>query len=200
MKDGKFTLKSDVWAFGVVLYEMLTLGQQPYAGLANSQVFSYVCVQKRVMARPKNCPNIFYTMMRACWMFESRDRPCFWQIVEYLRDQTNKKFHDLSFVYNDTSLKKTEDDYDFDRDWPADVGTNENSVNGENEEKKAKPASNINLDEDDKVSEGKFKVQLDDTMGMNDSYTEHQHNQHNHDHDQYSNDSCSVSSILFSCN
>jgi insulin receptor len=39
LKDGKFTMKSDVWSYGIVLYEMLTLGQQPYAGLGNDQGF-----------------------------------------------------------------------------------------------------------------------------------------------------------------
>lgn len=38
LKDGKFSLKSDVWAYGIVLYEMMTLAQQPYQGLANDEV------------------------------------------------------------------------------------------------------------------------------------------------------------------
>lgn len=97
---------------------MLTLGQQPYAGLANSQVFKYVCLQKKVMGSPKNCPKLWYNMMRACWIYEEKDRPCFWQIVEYLRDVTDKTFHRDSFVFNETKLKKDEEAYNFDRDWP----------------------------------------------------------------------------------
>ena len=59
LKDGRFTTKSDVWSFGIVCYEMLTLGQQPYAGLGNDQVFKYVSVQRRVMTPPLDCPEFW---------------------------------------------------------------------------------------------------------------------------------------------
>uniref|UniRef100_A0A914DG32 receptor protein-tyrosine kinase n=1 Tax=Acrobeloides nanus TaxID=290746 RepID=A0A914DG32_9BILA len=63
LKDGKFTMKSDVWSYGVVLYEMLTLGQQPYAGLGNDQVFNYIGVQRRVLLRPTDCPDFWFVRM-----------------------------------------------------------------------------------------------------------------------------------------
>lgn len=73
LKDGKFTMKSDVWSYGIVLYEMLTLGQQPYAGLGNDQVFNYIGVQRRVLLRPTGCPD-FWCVTRCryphCRMFQ----------------------------------------------------------------------------------------------------------------------------------
>ena len=69
LKDGKFTMKSDVWSFGIVMYEMLTLGQQPYAGLRNDQVFNYIGVQRHVMRKPTECPIFWYKLMRCCWRY-----------------------------------------------------------------------------------------------------------------------------------
>lgn len=57
LKDGKFTMKSDIWSYGIVLYEMLTLGQQPYVGLGNDAVFNYIGVKRRTLAKPKECPS-----------------------------------------------------------------------------------------------------------------------------------------------
>ncbi|KAI6176444.1 hypothetical protein M3Y97_00798800 [Aphelenchoides bicaudatus] len=70
------------------------------------------------MVKPKNCPNTWYNMMRACWMYDARDRPCFWQIVDYLRDVTNDDFQKKSFVCNEMSEKRPEPPYAFDRQWP----------------------------------------------------------------------------------
>lgn len=60
LKDGKFSMYSDVWSYGIVLYEMLTLGQQPYAGLSNEQVFNFISTQRRVMPRPTDCPDYWF--------------------------------------------------------------------------------------------------------------------------------------------
>lgn len=53
--DGVFTCQSDVWAFGVLIWEILTLGQQPYPARSNLEVLHYVRNGGR-LGRPSNCP------------------------------------------------------------------------------------------------------------------------------------------------
>lgn len=55
LRDGVFTTYSDIWSYGVVLWEMITLGSQPYQGLSNEYVFKYV-VGGGLMKEPQNCP------------------------------------------------------------------------------------------------------------------------------------------------
>lgn len=54
--DGVFTTQSDVWAFGVLCWEILTLGQQPYAVRNNFEVLTYVKEGGR-LEQPDNCPD-----------------------------------------------------------------------------------------------------------------------------------------------
>ena len=82
----KFTVKSDVWSFGVVLYEIVTYGRSPYPGLTNHQVLELVQQGYR-MPRPMNCPEKLYDIMFNCWKEEPECRPTFetleWQLEEY---------------------------------------------------------------------------------------------------------------------
>uniref|UniRef100_A0A0R3S0M2 receptor protein-tyrosine kinase n=1 Tax=Elaeophora elaphi TaxID=1147741 RepID=A0A0R3S0M2_9BILA len=106
LMDGKFTMKSDVWSYGITLYEMLTLAQQPYLGLANESVFDYIGVKKKILARPTGCPDFWYELMKRCWKYDPRDRPTFAHIVGILlrhaEDVTlnfpDDEFREMSFV------------------------------------------------------------------------------------------------------
>lgn len=55
LADGVFTSQSDVWAFGVLLWEIMSLGQQPYPGLSNINVMQHVQNGGR-LDKPSNCP------------------------------------------------------------------------------------------------------------------------------------------------
>lgn len=55
LMDGVFTCQSDVWAFGVLIWEVMTLGQQPYPARTNIEVLHYVRGGGR-LGRPNNCP------------------------------------------------------------------------------------------------------------------------------------------------
>ncbi|GMT18666.1 hypothetical protein PFISCL1PPCAC_9963 [Pristionchus fissidentatus] len=101
LKDGKFSLKSDVWAYGIVLYEMMTLAQQPYQGLANDSVFNYIGVTRRVLERPVDCPDFWYDLMCACWQYQPKERPTFRQIVECLFLRASEDFRNRSWVINE---------------------------------------------------------------------------------------------------
>ncbi|VDK48131.1 unnamed protein product [Anisakis simplex] len=98
LKDGKFTMKSDVWSYGIVLYEMLTLAQQPYSGIGNEEVFNYIGVSRRILTRPTGCPDFWYDLMVQCWKYDPRDRPDFAQIVAKLLPYTDVDFVNASFV------------------------------------------------------------------------------------------------------
>ncbi|KMQ83414.1 proto-oncogene tyrosine-protein kinase ros [Lasius niger] len=75
LKYRKFTSKSDVWAFGVLIWEITSLGEHPYAVKDNSEVLQYVCEGGK-LPKPLNCPSTLYQLMKHCWSAVD-DRPNF---------------------------------------------------------------------------------------------------------------------------
>lgn len=74
-----FTSKSDVWAFGILLWEIVTLGSTPYPGLSAQEVIHAVR-DGRVMVQPAHCRWELYRLMRACWHPDPKERPSFSQL------------------------------------------------------------------------------------------------------------------------
>lgn len=99
LADGVFTADSDVWSYGVVLWEMATLAEQPYQGLANDEVLEFVKTGG-TMQRPKECPEIFWDIMKNCWMWQPKDRPLFTDIVFRLESYVGEDFQLVSFYHS----------------------------------------------------------------------------------------------------
>uniref|UniRef100_A0A4W5NDM4 non-specific protein-tyrosine kinase n=1 Tax=Hucho hucho TaxID=62062 RepID=A0A4W5NDM4_9TELE len=74
--SGKFTIKSDVWSFGILLYEIMTFGGTPYPTMTNYQVVQKLPTGYR-MPNPTNCPKVMYEIMSDCWKENENDRPTF---------------------------------------------------------------------------------------------------------------------------
>ncbi|XP_004074947.1 tyrosine-protein kinase ABL1 isoform X1 [Oryzias latipes] len=72
----KFSIKSDVWAFGVLLWEIATYGMSPYPGIDLTQVYERLEKDYR-MERPEGCPEKVYELMKACWRWNPAERPSF---------------------------------------------------------------------------------------------------------------------------
>jgi fyn-related kinase len=82
----KFTIKSDVWSFGILLAELITRGRIPYAGMTNAEVLGKVETGYR-MEQMKDCPDALYQMMLECWKAVPEGRPTFetlqWQLEDF---------------------------------------------------------------------------------------------------------------------
>ncbi|XP_037082621.1 insulin receptor-like isoform X2 [Pollicipes pollicipes] len=98
LRDGRFTSQSDVWSFGVVLWEMATYAAQPYQGLSNEEVINHVLNRNR-MSRPDNCPERLYDLMYRCWEYRPSDRPTFVDLVEELLQYVADDFRLHSFYH-----------------------------------------------------------------------------------------------------
>uniref|UniRef100_A0A8C0J727 receptor protein-tyrosine kinase n=1 Tax=Chelonoidis abingdonii TaxID=106734 RepID=A0A8C0J727_CHEAB len=79
----RYTTESDVWAYGVVLWEIFSYGMQPYYGMAHEEVIYYVR-DGNVLSCPDNCPLELYNLMRLCWSKLPSDRPSFASIHRIL--------------------------------------------------------------------------------------------------------------------
>lgn len=76
ISHGKFSNKSDVWSFGILLYEIITYGGVPYPAYSNQEVYQQVTIGYR-MPKPPNCPDFLYETMCRCWSAEPAHRPDF---------------------------------------------------------------------------------------------------------------------------
>ncbi|RZF46497.1 hypothetical protein LSTR_LSTR009279 [Laodelphax striatellus] len=97
--DGIFTSLSDVWSYGVVLWEISTLAEQPYQGKSNEEVLTYVLAGNSLQA-PLFCSEVIKPIMVSCWDFKPSKRPSFLQIVDMLEVHTDDVFKMVSFYHS----------------------------------------------------------------------------------------------------
>ncbi|KAG9353990.1 hypothetical protein JZ751_012114 [Albula glossodonta] len=94
--DRIYTHQSDVWSFGVLLWEIFTLGGSPYPGVPVEELFKLLKEGHR-MDRPASCPPELYMMMKDCWNAVPSQRPTFTQLVEDL-DRTLAVTSNLEYL------------------------------------------------------------------------------------------------------
>lgn len=86
-----YTTKSDVWSFGVLLWEIVSLGGTPYCGMTCAELYEKLPQGYR-MEQPKNCDDEVFELMRQCWRDRPYERPPFSQIsVQLSRMQEARK-------------------------------------------------------------------------------------------------------------
>jgi len=80
IRNNEFSTKSDVWSFGVLLWECLT-GELPYHGFDQMQVAFGVATNKYTLPIPSTCPDEFAQLMKNCWKLYPRERPTFAELL-----------------------------------------------------------------------------------------------------------------------
>ncbi|XP_062504978.1 fibroblast growth factor receptor 4-like [Corticium candelabrum] len=80
-----YTEASDVWLFGIVLWEIATLGGSPYLSIPISRLYDLLVGGYR-MSWPVNCPRNLHSLIIRCWKAEASERPTFVALVTLLSD------------------------------------------------------------------------------------------------------------------
>ncbi|KAL7669314.1 hypothetical protein ACOME3_009976 [Neoechinorhynchus agilis] len=79
---GRFTSKSDVWSYGVTLWEMFSFGKHPYGEFNGPEVLQFIRSNRR-LNRPQACPLSTYRLMLCCWQIDENKRPTFAEISKH---------------------------------------------------------------------------------------------------------------------
>lgn len=83
LRHGLFTSKSDVWSFGILLWEIYTYGRNPYPRIPLADVTA--CVEHGYQnEQPEECPASIYAIMKSCWHLDAAKRPSFSTLREQL--------------------------------------------------------------------------------------------------------------------
>ncbi|XP_042307985.1 tyrosine-protein kinase Mer isoform X2 [Sceloporus undulatus] len=106
LADRVYTTKSDVWAFGVTMWEIATRGMTPYPGVQNHEIYDYLLHGHR-LKQPEDCLDELYEIMYSCWRANPVDRPTFSELKLHL-EKLSETLPDLnepdSIIYINTSL------------------------------------------------------------------------------------------------
>lgn len=109
--DRVYTAQSDVWSYGILLWEIMTLGGTPYPSVPIEKLFQLLRSGYR-MGKPPSCSLEVYTIMTNCWKQSPYQRPTFTEIVEdldcILTSVTDQEYLDLSIPVLDTPPSSSE--------------------------------------------------------------------------------------------
>ncbi|XP_041634723.1 non-receptor tyrosine-protein kinase TNK1 [Cheilinus undulatus] len=110
LRIGSFSHASDVWMFGVTLWELFTYCEEPWFGLSGRQILWRVEREGERLEKPPDCPQELYAVMRKCWACSPGDRPSFAQLITMVAEakpmevQATRDFSEprkLALVAND---------------------------------------------------------------------------------------------------
>ncbi|KAG7488141.1 hypothetical protein MATL_G00030560 [Megalops atlanticus] len=80
----KFSSKSDVWSYGITMWEAFSYGGKPYKKMKGPEVTMFIESGKR-MDCPPGCPDMMYALMKECWTYKQEERPNFAKVEEQMR-------------------------------------------------------------------------------------------------------------------
>ncbi|KAM4564512.1 non-receptor tyrosine-protein kinase TNK1 [Fundulus diaphanus] len=84
LRVGSFSHASDVWMFGITMWEMFSYCEEPWFGLSGRQILWRVEQDGERLEKPPDCPQELYAIMRKCWALNSGDRPSFAELMTML--------------------------------------------------------------------------------------------------------------------
>ncbi|KAG7248382.1 hypothetical protein CRUP_001727 [Coryphaenoides rupestris] len=92
LKDKMFSTKSDVWSYGVLLWEIYSFGRLPYPKIPLKDVVPHV-EKGYKMESPDGCPEVVYNIMKLCWSLDPLARPTFHMLRERLQHIVAKEYN-----------------------------------------------------------------------------------------------------------
>ncbi|KAJ8002291.1 hypothetical protein DPEC_G00178360 [Dallia pectoralis] len=84
--EDDYSTKTDVWSFGVLMWEVFSLGELPHSSLNHDQVFEALREGSGKLSLPQGCPSRVYKLMMRCWASSPKDRSCFSDIISALSE------------------------------------------------------------------------------------------------------------------
>ncbi|XP_064503504.1 tyrosine-protein kinase Mer isoform X1 [Pseudopipra pipra] len=120
LADRVYTTKSDVWAFGVTMWEIATRGMTPYPGVQNHEIYEFLFHGQR-LKKPEDCSDELYEVMSACWRADPAARPTFSQLkvhLEKLLENLPSSKGSGEAIYINTSLPEQSPDSTQDSGFP----------------------------------------------------------------------------------
>ena len=86
ISNDQFTTASDLWAFGVLMWELFAYGEHPYSNKSNENVITFVAKDFGRLSQPDRCIEDVYLVMASCWELEAQARPTFLILHEHIYD------------------------------------------------------------------------------------------------------------------
>ncbi|XP_055368253.1 macrophage colony-stimulating factor 1 receptor isoform X2 [Betta splendens] len=106
--DCVYTVQSDVWSYGILLWEIFSLGKSPYPSMVVDSRFYKMVKRGYQMSQPDYAPPEIYTVMKMCWDLEPTERPTFSKITHMIGSLLGDEPEQEQFVYQNVQQQVTE--------------------------------------------------------------------------------------------